>query len=69
MSVLSDKLLVTRLKQRYQWESPTMALFTLVLLEFGDFPMMRRVLRGIKTRAERARSTGGMIDAGRTTSG
>lgn len=45
--------LITRLKQRYQWESPGMALFTLVLLEFGDFPMMRRVLRGIKDRAER----------------
>jgi hypothetical protein len=45
--------LITRLRQRYQWESPGMALFTLVLLEFGDFPMMRRVLRGIKARAER----------------
>jgi hypothetical protein len=30
-----------------------MAIFTLVLLEFGDFPMMRRVLKGIKVRAER----------------
>lgn len=50
--------LITRLKQRYQWESPGMALFTLLLLEFGDFPMMRRVLRGIKERAERlARNT------------
>lgn len=45
--------LITRLKQRYQWESPAMALFTLLLFEFGDFPMMRRVLRGIKARAER----------------
>jgi len=61
--------LITRLRQRYQWESPAMALFTLVLLEFGDFPMMRRVLRGIKTRAERASSTGGTTDAGRTTGG
>jgi hypothetical protein len=50
--------LITRLKQRYQWESPGMALFTLLLLEFGDFPMMRRVLKGIKERAERlARNT------------
>ncbi len=49
----SGTRLITRLKQRYQWESPGMALFTLVLLEFGDFPMMRRVLRGIKDRAER----------------
>lgn len=45
--------LVTRLKQRYAWKSPPMALFTLALLEFGDFPMMRRVLRGIRVRAER----------------
>ena len=45
--------LVTRLKQRYQWESPGMAILTLVLLELGDFPMMRRMLIGIKERAER----------------
>lgn len=50
--------LITRLKQRYQWESPGMALFTLILLEFGDFPMMRRVLLGIKERAERLARTG-----------
>lgn len=61
--------LTTRLKQRYQWETPAMALFTLILLEFGDFPMMRRVLRGIKTRAERASSHGGMTDVSRTTGG
>lgn len=60
--------LITRLKQRYQWESPAIALFTLVLLEFGDFPMMRRVLRGIKSRAERARSAEGAADMGRTAS-
>jgi hypothetical protein len=61
--------LITRLKQRYQWESPAMAVFTLILLEFGDFPMMRRVLRGIKARAERASSAGGKTDACRTTGG
>ena len=44
--------LITRLKQRYPWETPAMALFTLLLLEFGDFPMMRRMLQGIKQRAE-----------------
>ncbi len=49
--------LITRLKQRYQWESPAMAVMTLVLLEFGDFPMMRRLLPGIKARAERMRTT------------
>ena len=47
--------LVTRLKVRYQWESPAMAVFSLLLLELGDFPMMRRMLPGIKVRAERLR--------------
>jgi hypothetical protein len=45
--------LVARLKLRYAWETPTPAILSLVLLEFGDFPMMRRVMRGIKARAER----------------
>jgi uncharacterized protein YndB with AHSA1/START domain len=45
--------LVTRLKERYPWRiSPGLALLTVVLFEFGDFPMMRRVLKGIKVRAE-----------------
>jgi hypothetical protein len=41
-----------RLKQRYRWDRPGSAMLSLVLLEFGDFPMMRRVLTGIKARAE-----------------
>lgn len=45
--------LSSRLKQRYAWETPGSAILTLVLLEFGDFAMMRRVLKGIKARAER----------------
>ena len=44
--------LISRLKQRYAWEAPASAIFSLVLLEFGDFPMMRRVMKGIKARAE-----------------
>ena len=44
--------LITRLKQRYAWESPASAISALVLLEFGDFAMIRRVLKGIKARAE-----------------
>jgi hypothetical protein len=45
--------LVTRLKDRYEWRSsPGSALLTLVLFEFGDFPMMRRLLLGVKHRAE-----------------
>jgi hypothetical protein len=47
--------LISRLKVRYAWRKPAMALFTVVLIEFGDFPMMRRVLKGIKARSERAR--------------
>ena len=45
--------LVTRLKERHDWRSPGLALLTLVLFEFGDFPMMRRLLLGIRWRAER----------------
>jgi hypothetical protein len=44
--------LITRLKQRYAWESPASAIAALVLLEFGDFAMIRRVLKGIRARAE-----------------
>jgi hypothetical protein len=56
--------LVLRLKARYAWERPISAILTLVLLEFGDFPMMRRVLKGIKVRAQQmsaARSTSAAI--------
>ena len=44
--------LITRLKQRYAWKSPASAVSALVLLEFGDFAMIRRVLKGIRARAE-----------------
>lgn len=47
--------LVTRLKDRYPWrESPGNALLSLILLEFGDFPMMRKLLLNVKRRAERS---------------
>jgi hypothetical protein len=46
--------LVTRLKQRYAWrDAPANALLTLVLLEVADFPMMRKLLLGVRARAER----------------
>jgi hypothetical protein len=45
--------LIIRLKQHLDWRSPGAAVVTLVLMEFGDFPMMRRVLMGIRTRSER----------------
>jgi hypothetical protein len=44
--------LVTRIRAVYDWQHPLTALLGVVLLEFGDFAMLRRMLRGIKTRAE-----------------
>ncbi|HEX6514471.1 MAG TPA: hypothetical protein VF049_02775 [Nocardioidaceae bacterium] len=46
--------LVTRMKQDYRWQTPRLALFNVWLMEFGDFAMERRMLRGIKARAEAA---------------
>ena len=49
--------LVTRITAVYDWHRPLSALTGAALMEFGDFAMMRRMLRGIKDRAEaRARS-------------
>lgn len=48
--------MISRLKQRYEWRaSPGNALFTLVLFEFGDFPMMRKLFLNVKQRAEQPR--------------
>jgi hypothetical protein len=44
--------LVTRLNTAYDWRRLTPALLGVLLMEFGDFPMMRRMLRGIRERAE-----------------
>ena len=44
--------LVTRLRQRYRAAAATVV--TVILAEFGDFPMMRKMLLGIKQRAETA---------------
>jgi hypothetical protein len=46
--------LVTRVHAVYDWRRPTAALLSILLMEFGDFAMMRRMLLGIKTRAEGA---------------
>jgi hypothetical protein len=43
---------VTRIRARHDWSRPAMGLLSLVLLELGDFAMLRRMLRGIKQRAE-----------------
>jgi hypothetical protein len=36
----------------YDWKRPLTALFSIFLIEFGDFAMMRRMLKGIRRRAE-----------------
>jgi hypothetical protein len=44
--------LVTRVRALYDWKRPVGAIFGVLLMEFGDFAMMRRMLLGIKERAE-----------------
>ena len=44
--------LVIRICAMYDWRNPPMALLSILLMEFGDFAMLRRMLRGIKARAE-----------------
>ena len=44
--------LVNRVHAVYDWGHPLSALFGVFLMEFGDFAMMRRMLLGIKSRAE-----------------
>ena len=46
--------LVTRLRIHLDWHHPSISLFSVVLNEFGDFPMMRRMLLGIRERVEAA---------------
>jgi hypothetical protein len=42
------------MKQDYRWHTPALAMFNLIRMEFGDFAMERRMLRGIRPRAERS---------------
>lgn len=50
--------LITRLKDRYPWRAePANAFVSLILLEFGDFPMMRKLLLNLKQRAEQRPAT------------
>lgn len=44
--------LVTRIRATYNWHDPATALLGVALMELGDFAMLRRMLRGIKARAE-----------------
>jgi hypothetical protein len=58
--------LVTRLRQYYDWRgSPGNALLSFVLFEWGDFPMTRKLLLGVKARAEAPYSTGSRRSLGR----
>jgi hypothetical protein len=49
--------LVTRLRARLDWSHRMASVLSVVLLELGDFPMMRRMLLGIRERAEAAPPT------------
>jgi hypothetical protein len=55
--------LVTRMKQEYRWQTPRLAVFNLILMEVGDFAMERRMLKGIKVRAERITGSASGEDA------
>lgn len=44
--------LVTRIYALRDWRHPLAALVAVVLMEFGDFAMCRRMMRGIESRAE-----------------
>jgi hypothetical protein len=44
--------LVTRIHTVDDWRNPLTALLGVLLMEFADFAMLRRMLRGIKARAE-----------------
>jgi hypothetical protein len=44
--------LITRVRVVYPWRKPLAAVLSVFLMEFGDFAMMRRMLKGIKRRAE-----------------
>ena len=46
---------MTRLRIHVDWGHPLISTFSVLLNEFGDFPMMRRMLLGIKARAEAKR--------------
>jgi hypothetical protein len=44
--------LVTRNHTRHDWSRPSAALLSAFLMEFGDYAMMRRMLLGLRDRAE-----------------
>jgi hypothetical protein len=50
---------VNRIHAVYDWRRPVSASLGVVLMEFGDFAMNRRMMRGIKARAESPVRDGG----------
>jgi hypothetical protein len=44
--------LVTRLRIHLDWTHKAITVFSVILNEFGDYPMMRRMLLGLRQRAE-----------------
>ena len=54
--------LVARIRAWYDWQHPLAGLSAALLMEFGDFAMLRRMLRGIKARAESRRKVSGGCD-------
>ena len=52
---------MTRLRILYRWQQPAGALLSLLLNEFGDFPMMRKMLRTLRGRAERSRAEAALV--------
>ena len=56
--------LVTRVHARYDWSRPLDAVLGVLLMELGDFAMMRRMLLGIKDRAESLVATPPLSDEG-----
>jgi hypothetical protein len=52
--------LVARMRVRYEWQRP-LTPFTVLLMELADYPMMRRMLRGIRERAEAGTDQAGAV--------
>jgi hypothetical protein len=57
----SGTRIVTRLRILYRWQQPAGALLSLLLNELGDFPMMRKMLRSLRGRAERSQAEAAVI--------
>jgi hypothetical protein len=57
--------LVTRIHAAYNWHRPASAVLGLLLMELGDFAMLRRMLQGIKARAEALEQAGAGTRPGR----